>query len=82
METPEHFKKIASDKVSEIVATEIELRRENYLSQPQMAKILGITNHTTISIIEAGKSSPGLERILQMLAVCGYTLEVVKIKKK
>lgn len=75
----EFFREFAEKRVSEIIQKEIELRNESYLSQAQVGDILGLKSSSGIAAIEKGKTSPGLDRILRILAVYGYTLDVVPV---
>lgn len=76
----EQIKSIAAARQREIVERAVELRKESYLSQRQVGEILGLRNHTGISMMESGKITPGLEKMLQILAVYGYTLSVEPIR--
>ena len=79
MNPPECYKTAAKEASQKIISSAIQLRKDAYLSQAQVGEILGLKNHTSISLIEQGKSSPGLEKILQILSVYGYSLEVVRM---
>ena len=78
----EFFASFADKKATEIIQKAVELRKESYLSQAQVSELLGLKSHGNITLIEQGKSIPGLDRILRILAVYGYTLDVVPIKEK
>ena len=78
--TAEFFASYAERKTTEIVQKAVELRKENYLSQAQVSELLGLKSHGNITLVEQGKTIPGLDRILRILAIYGYTLEVVPLK--
>lgn len=82
MKQPEEYLQAARDAQRQIVEYMTDLRKDAYLSQRQVAEILGLKQHTSISMIEQGKCTPSLTRVLQILAVYGYTLKIEKMEKQ
>lgn len=68
----------AQSQLEKLIEKTAELRRENYLSQKQVCEILGLSSHGNITMIEQGKTIPRVDRLLKILSVYGYTLEIVK----
>ena len=67
----------AEKKMLEIVDQATDLRNKQILSQREVAKMLGMTSHGNITMIEQHKTIPRLDNFLRLLSVYGYTLQVV-----
>lgn len=61
-----------------LIAQMTEIRKESYLSQKELASMMGLSSHGNITLIEQGKSYPRLDRFLKILGALGYTLEIRK----
>lgn len=55
-----------------------EVRQKAGLSQPRLAALLGVT-HSTISRIETGRRSTGIDLVTRWYAACGLVLESVDV---
>ena len=69
----------ASNARVAIMCELIDARNENKISQRKLEELTGI-RQSTISDMEAGKSSPSLDTVLRVLAPLGKTLAVVPLK--
>lgn len=74
----QNHEEFAQAQLEKIIRRTTELRQENYLSQKQVCEILGLTSHGNLTMIEQGKTIPKVNRLLKILSVYGYTLEIVK----
>lgn len=55
-----------------------EARRSAHLTQPALAAILGV-RHSTISRIENGKRSTGIDLVTRWYQACGLVLDAVDV---
>ena len=58
----------------------INLRKEQGLSQQQMADITGVVREM-IAVIETRKKHPQINTLIKILEPFGYTLSITKIKE-
>ena len=58
----------------------ISLRKEQGLSQQQMADITGVVREM-IAVIETRKKHPQINTLIKILEPFGYTLSITKIKE-
>ena len=68
---------IASDKEKELIDELINLRKENNVSQSQLAERTG-NKQQAISRIEKKEHSPSLKLFYSMVDALGYELRIVK----
>lgn len=68
---------IASDKEKELIDELISLRKEQNMSQSQLAKLTG-NKQQAISRMEKKEHSPSLKLFYSMLNALGYELQIVK----
>ena len=68
---------IASDKEKELIDELINLRKENNVSQSQLAERIGNKQQAT-SHIEKKEHSPSLKLFYSMVDALGYELRIVK----
>lgn len=59
----------------------IKLRKENGLTQQQMADQTGVVREI-IAVIETRKKHPQINTLIKILEPFGYTLSITKIKEK
>ena len=71
----------ASNARVAIMCELIDARNENKISQRKLEELTGV-RQSTISDMEAGKSSPSIDTVLRVLAPLGKTLAVVPVDKK
>ena len=69
------------EKIEALIDQTTELREKSFLSQKQVATILGLSSHASIHAIEKKKTMPRLDTILKILSVYGYTLKIVPDEK-
>lgn len=69
---------IASDKEKELIDEIISLRKEQKMSQSQLAKLTG-NKQQSISRIENKEHSPSLKLFYSIVRALGYDLKIVKI---
>lgn len=69
---------IASDKEKELIDEIISLRKEQKMSQSQLAKLTG-NKQQAISRIENKEHSPSLKLFYSIVRALGYDLKIVKI---
>ena len=60
-----------------LIGEMISLRKQNHITQSQMAALIG-NRHQVISRIEQKENSPSLKLFCNMLSVLGYELQIVK----
>lgn len=72
----------ASQVVEDLVKEAVHLREANYMSQADVASLLGLKGHGGLSDIETLKIRPRLDSFLKILSVYGYTLEIVPKREK
>lgn len=58
----------------------IKLRKDNDLSQKELAKMSGVVREK-ITKIENGLNSPQINSLIKILRPLGYTLKIVPIKE-
>lgn len=68
---------IAADKEKELIDELINLRKEQNMSQNQLAKLTG-NKQQAISRIEKKEHSPSLKLFYSMVRALGYDLKIVK----
>ncbi|MCI8556405.1 MAG: helix-turn-helix transcriptional regulator [Lachnospiraceae bacterium] len=68
----------ASDKEKELIDEIINLRKEQKMSQSQLAKLTG-NKQQAISRIENKEHSPSLKLFYSIVRALGYDLKIVKI---
>lgn len=68
---------VASDKEKELIDELINLRKENNVSQSQLAERTG-NKQQAISRIEKKEHSPSLKLFYSMIDALGYELRIVK----
>lgn len=68
----------ASDKEKELIDKIINLRKEQKMSQSQLAKLTG-NKQQAISRIENKEHSPSLKLFYSIVRALGYDLKIVKI---
>lgn len=69
---------IASDKEKELIDELVTLRKEQNISQNQLAELTG-NKQQAISRIEKKEHSPSLKLFYSMVHALGYDLKIVKI---
>lgn len=69
---------VASDKEKELIEELVRLRKENNISQSELAKLTG-NKQQAISRIEKNENSPSLKLFYSMLHAMGYDLRIVKM---
>lgn len=72
-------KKVA-DLEYKLICDFIKLRKENGLTQQQMADEVGIVREM-IAIIETRKKHPQINTLIKILEPFGYTLSITKIEE-
>ncbi|MBQ8815865.1 MAG: helix-turn-helix transcriptional regulator [Lachnospiraceae bacterium] len=60
-----------------LIGEMISLRKQNHVTQSQMAALIG-NRQQVISRIEQKENSPSLKLFCNMLSVLGYELQIVK----
>lgn len=68
---------IAADKEKELIDELVNLRKEQNMSQNQLAKLTG-NKQQAISRIEKKEHSPSLKLFYSMVRALGYDLKIVK----
>lgn len=68
---------IASDKEKELIDKLIDLRKEQNISQSELAKLTG-NKQQAISRLENKEHSPSLKLFYSMVNALGYDLQIVK----
>lgn len=68
----------ASDKEKELIDEVVNLRKEQHMSQKQLAKLTG-NKQQAISRIEKKEHSPSLKLFYSIVNALGYDLKIVKI---
>ena len=68
---------VVSDKEKELIDQMVILRKEQHLSQKQLAEITG-NKQQVISRIERKENSPSLKTFCNILNALGYKLEITK----
>lgn len=66
-----------ADKEKELIEAVVELRKEQDMSQSELAQLLGIKQQA-LSRIENQKHSPSLKLFYSIVEALGYKIEIVK----
>lgn len=69
---------IAADREKELIDELVNLRKEQNISQSQLAKLTG-NKQQAISRIEKKEHSPSLKLFFSMVNALGYDLQIVKM---
>ena len=72
--TPEELNK-------EFIKHFISFRKENNLTQ-ELLGVYSKVNRVKIARIESGMHSPTIKNLLEIIGPLGYTVKIVKVKKK
>ncbi len=70
---------IAADREKELIDELVCIRRQQRISQSDLALLTG-NKQQAISRIEKNENSPSLKYFLNMLAALGYDLQIIKMK--
>ena len=74
----ENLESFAREETQRLIREMVSIRKDSYLSQKELAELMGLNSHGNITLIEQGKSSPRLDRFLKILGAMGYTLAIRK----
>lgn len=69
---------VASDKEKELIDTMIQLRKEQNVSQSELARLTG-NKQQAISRLEKKENSPSLKLFANVIHALGYDLRIVKL---
>lgn len=81
MDNQENSLACAELEAMELIKELVSLRESLMLSQRQASTLLGWSSHGGLSSIENGRTKPSLARVIQILHIYGYHLEIVKNKE-